>query len=487
MKKAILLLCMAAGLVSCAKDILDTEKDNSQKEGVPMTFNVTVLETKAAKTDWADGDKIYVFFNELATKYLILTYNGSSWSNASGGDTLLDTDFSGLGTKTLTAVHFPVAVDVAYADGKFNFTSGGKPVYNYYLCQTGKNYTVSGTTVTASLAMGKPADMVQIHVAGIQADVADYTFGCPKIRPVACASVGTDGTITESVLQAGARVSGVADSDGGIFAGRLTTTGSADYKFTLASNDKIYTLTRTGKALTAGTMYNFPALTSTGGTNWTVTNASDLYVDLGLPSGTMWAKCNLGAANPEDYGDYFAWGELQPKSDYQYSTYLYGTAYDQLTKYCGNASRGKDGYTDELMVLEQIDDAAYAAFGGRFRMPTQEEVFELCYLDYYHPGEYTVTWCDGTPGYQYNGTSAKGLMIVRNSTGATLFLPMAGNYTGSTLYNVGSYGQFRSSSICNNGYYNMAYNLRLRWDWERSYARMDYGRDGGCSIRPVFK
>ena len=111
MKKAILVLCMAAGLVSCAKEIPDTGKENTQKEGVPMTFDVTVLETKAAKTAWADGDKIYVFFNGLETKYLVLEYDGSSWANDAG--TLVYTDFEGLGTRTLTAVHFPVAVDVS--------------------------------------------------------------------------------------------------------------------------------------------------------------------------------------------------------------------------------------------------------------------------------------------------------------------------------------------------------------------------------------
>lgn len=70
MKKAFLLLCMVAGLVSCAKEA--SEQENMPQTGIPMTFNVTVLETKAAKTGWADGDKIYVFFNGLETKYLIL-------------------------------------------------------------------------------------------------------------------------------------------------------------------------------------------------------------------------------------------------------------------------------------------------------------------------------------------------------------------------------------------------------------------------------
>lgn len=474
---------MAAGLMSCAKEVLNPEKETPQKDGVPMTFNVTVLETKAAKADWADGDKIYVFFSGLETKYLVMTYStGTGWSDASGGGDLLDTDFSNLGTKTLTAVHFPVAVDVTFADGKFSFTCGGKPVYNYYLFETGKDYTVDGTTVTATLSMGKPADMVQIHVAGIESSVADYTFGCSKIRPVACKSVGTDGAITEDVLQAGARLSGIADSDGGIFAGRLTSPGTAaDYVFTMANNDKIYTLTRTGKTLTAGTMYNFPALSVTGGTNWAVTDASDLYVDLGMS--VKWAKCNLGATNPEDYGDYFAWGELQPKSDYQYSTYLYGSGYDQLTKYCDNASRGKDGYTDDLTVLEQSDDAAYAAFGGQFRMPTQEEVYELCTIEYYHPGEYTVTWCDGTD-VQYNGTSVKGLMIVRNSTGATLFLPITGSMSGTDWYYNG-FGSYWSSSLYW-GNPSTALKLQLRWDSsERSYKRVEAGRADGFSIRPV--
>ena len=345
MKKAILFLCMAAGLVSCAKEVLNPEKETPQNEGVPMTFNMTVLETKAAKTDWTDGDKIYVFFNGLETKYLMLERSSGAWTNTSGGGTLLDTDFSGLGTKNLTAVHFPVAVDVSYADSKFSFTSGGKPVYNYYLFEVGKTYTVDGTTVTATLSMGKPADLVQIHVAGIQGNVADYTFGCSRIRPVACASVGTDGAITESILQAGARLSGVADADGGIFSGRLTSPdAAADYVFTIASNANIYTLTRSSRTLTAGKMYNFPSLSATGGSNWAVQNASDLYVDLGIEvdgKKIYWTKCNLGADTETDYGDYFAWGEVtgynEGKTNFasDWSNYYFGTS-SSFSKYTYN-------------------------------------------------------------------------------------------------------------------------------------------------------
>ena len=283
MKKAILLLGLAAALLSCTKE---PEPVGTQEPatGVPMKFEISVAETKAAKTTWADGDKIYVFFKGLAAKFLVMTYNASTgWVSTSGGDTLLDTDFSALGTRTLTAVHFPVNVNVTYDNGRFSFANSLslKPVYNYYLFDTGKSYTVDGATVTATLTMGKPADMVQIHVAGIQGNVSSYTFGCSKIRPVACKSVGTDGTIAENVLHAGALLSGIADSDGGIFAGRLTDPGVAtDYTFTVTDNSNIYTLTRSNRELTAGKMYNFPALDQTGGANWTVSAKDSEYTDL---------------------------------------------------------------------------------------------------------------------------------------------------------------------------------------------------------------
>ena len=465
---------MAASLLSCAKEILDPEKEKTQNEDIPMTFNVTILETKATKTEWAEGDKIYVFFNGLETKYLVLTYDGTEWTNTSGGGTLLNTDFNGLNTRTLTAVHFPVAVDVAYADSKFSFSSEGKRVYNYYLSEIGKTYTVDGTTVNATLSMGKPADMVQIHVGGIQGSISDYTFGCSKIKPVACESVGTDGAIIENVLQAGARLSGVADNDGAIFAGRLVYPGTAkDYKFTLASNDKIYTLTRANKALTAGIMYNFPAVSETGGTNWTVQNASDLYVDLGLSVGgktIYWAKCNLGATTETDYGDYFAWGETtgynEGKTSFVRNTYVWLND-PYLTKYCTDALYGN---VDDLTTLEKEDDAAYAALGGKFRLPTLAEMDALLSL--------TKEWVT-----DYNGSGINGCKFTGN--GNTLFLPAAGDRNYTTLYNAGYNGQYWSSSLSTGGP-DSAYRLYFYSDSFGNYFRRgSYFRYFGFSVRPV--
>ncbi|MBO4805108.1 MAG: hypothetical protein J5554_03625 [Paludibacteraceae bacterium] len=103
------------------------------------------------------------------------------------------------------------------------------------------------------------------------------------------------------------------------------------------------------------------------------------YVDLGLPSGTMWATYNVGATKPTELGDYFAWGETEPKKDYEWTSYKWCTVYengnyDQFTKYVINSGYGA---IDNKTVLEPDDDAAYANWGSGWRMPTVEEQKEL--------------------------------------------------------------------------------------------------------------
>ena len=105
------------------------------------------------------------------------------------------------------------------------------------------------------------------------------------------------------------------------------------------------------------------------------------YVDLGLTSGTKWATANVGAKTPQDYGNYYAWGEVTTKSTYAWSTYKYDD-YNKLTKYCSKSSYGKDGFTDTKTTLDLSDDAAYVNWGGKWRMPTDEQQTELrneCY------------------------------------------------------------------------------------------------------------
>ncbi len=195
------------------------------------------------------------------------------------------------------------------------------------------------------------------------------------------------------------------------------------------------------------------------------------YVDLGLRSGTMWATCNVGAEHPEDYGDYFAWGETQTKIVYDWSTYTYCKGdYNQLTKYCTETDFGFDGFTDKLKTLESGDDAATANWGEGWRTPTYSEWVEL------------LTRCDYTWTTQ-NGVNGF-LFTARN--GNSIFLPAAGSRSDADLSHVGSGGYYWSSSL-SKSLPDMAKGFSFSGnggDWI-DHDIYDYSREFGLIVRPV--
>ena len=200
-----------------------------------------------------------------------------------------------------------------------------------------------------------------------------------------------------------------------------------------------------------------------GGEGWD----NHAYVDLGLPSGLLWATCNVGADTPEEYGDYFAWGETQPKSTYDWSTYRYcDGSYNTLTKYCNNSSYGYNGFIDNVTTLLLEDDAATANWGSDWRMPTQAEWQEL--LD-----NTSVTWTT------QNGV--KGRLFTANN-GNSLFLPAAGYRHGNNLSHTGYYGDYWSSSLCSAGPNGAWYFYFKLGNYNMYYQ---FGRDGGFTVRPV--
>ena len=171
------------------------------------------------------------------------------------------------------------------------------------------------------------------------------------------------------------------------------------------------------------------------------------YVDLGLPSGLLWATCNVGANAPEEYGDYFAWGETQPKNFYDWSTYKYcmGSS-NTLTKYCDDSFYGYNGFgyigfTDTLTTLLPEDDAATANWGDEWRMPTSEEWQELL---------------DNTTNIKTTQNGVNGRLFTA-SNGNSLFLPAAGYRWDNYLGDVGSHGYFWSSSLVLRGPSNARY------------------------------
>lgn len=191
------------------------------------------------------------------------------------------------------------------------------------------------------------------------------------------------------------------------------------------------------------------------------------YVDLGLPSGLLWATCNVGANAPEEYGDYFAWGETQPKDYYDWSTYQYcNGSYNTMTKYCNNASSGYNGFTDNLTTLLPEDDAATVNWGNGWRMPTKAEWQEL-YLN-------TTETCT-----IQNGVNGR---LLTASNGNSLFLPAAGWRRLSFLEDAGSSGLYRSSSL-----YTSDSGLAWFLNFDSDYYSIDYWgyRYGGMSVRAV--
>ena len=191
------------------------------------------------------------------------------------------------------------------------------------------------------------------------------------------------------------------------------------------------------------------------------------YVDLGLPSGLKWATTNVGATKPEEYGDYFAWGETVPKSDYSWSTYKWcNGSKTTLTKYCTAGSYWDSTEPkDNKIVLDPEDDAAYMNWGDSWRMPTDDEWEELL-------SNCTWTW---TLQNNVNGR------LVTGPNGKSIFLPAAGDRGDTYLNSADFSGTFWSSSLGMNspdlacGVYIDSGDV-LRGDGDRCF---------GVSVRPV--
>lgn len=191
------------------------------------------------------------------------------------------------------------------------------------------------------------------------------------------------------------------------------------------------------------------------------------YVDLGLPSGLLWATCNIGADYPEDYGEYFAWGETQSKGTYSWNTYQHCNGSENtLTKYCSNANNGNNGFTDNLTILQPNDDAATTSWGSDWRMPTKEEWQEL----------YDNTTCIWTT---QNGVCGR---LFTASNGNSLFVPAAGYHTGNRICHAGRNGYYWLNSLfSNNSNIAWSFNFQAGGCYMVNYRARHHGQ----SVRAV--
>ena len=196
------------------------------------------------------------------------------------------------------------------------------------------------------------------------------------------------------------------------------------------------------------------------------------YVDLGLPSGTLWAKCNVGATTETDYGMYFQWGDTQGytsaqvgvetgKKGFAWADYKYGT-YDSsdITNYGMTKYNGTDGKTS----LDIEDDAAHVNMGGEWTMPTDTQISELITLSH------SVVTKNSVVGMEFTGTN-----------GNTLFVPFSGIAHGGSVGSVGDEGYVWSSSLSSSVY--DAFYLYVGGKPDASLY--DYTRCFGFSVRGV--
>ena len=222
--------------------------------------------------------------------------------------------------------------------------------------------------------------------------------------------------------------------------------------------------------LKPNTKYWYKAVVKIGGKayygeirNFTTEEFEMVAVDMGLS--VKWSNANLGALMPEDYGDYFAWGETETKADYSSATYKWGNyGYDKERGYYGDE---KYDYNNKRR-LDLSDDAAHVLLGGSWRMPTSREWDEL-------KDEHNCTWTWSSR----NGI--RGYIVTSKKTGNSIFLPAAGRL-GDSWNSIGSYGFYWASELNYGGGAGDFYFCS-----SKIFGGSSCGRSCGQSVRPVTK
>ncbi|MCQ2319676.1 MAG: hypothetical protein MJZ90_12290 [Bacteroidales bacterium] len=371
MKKV--LLIMAAALMTLAQC---KKQETSPATPSADTIKMTITAGPGAKTNitdegaitWTSGDVLYV---SDGAKWLGSLTLQSGAGNARGTFT---GNIQGIGDGTATCHFFYLGHDNGMTGAtvgentnaviSFASQDGGKgDALKYHLGHGSADVTVSGGVATGAVAMRTEIAIAHLK---LKMDGEDY-------KGKVTMDVSNTMTVSPAGTFSGSSATGITiNKDGGYTTGdryvTLIPTETTDVLSVAFTGDATGSMTF-GHGIQANNLYGME-----NGIEVTLTAAHE-YVDLGLPSGLLWATCNVGADSPEDYGDYFAWGETETKSDYDWDTYKWcNGSYNTLTKYNTKSSYGT---VDNKTTLELSDDAARANWGGSWRMPTEAEFQEL--------------------------------------------------------------------------------------------------------------
>ena len=495
MNKHVILLTTMALLFSCAKEPVVNEVQPAET----ITFTAgwadseetrTVLQSDGTSVWWTPGEEIMVYYgNKFSGKFTSTNTESQALTSFSGSlSVLTGTVEEGNGSQSFIAVY---PYDAAVA------CDGEKVTLVVPSVQT----AVSGTfadNLFPAIAKSSNLDLAFYNVCGgvrfsvSQAGILSVTFKSNDGKALAGkVKVGFDshGLPELMSVDSGNYYVKVSAPDGGFVPGEyyfaallprilsrgLSMTFETASEFATYSAENCITVNRSrfgkldekDKDLLFEQRIEFEA------------------VDMGLS--VKWASFNIGASSPEEYGDYYAWGETEPyyssqdpliwkegkEAGYEWPSYKWcmGTR-DTFIKYCDNSDYGYNGFTDTKTVLDPEDDVAHVNLGDNWRMPTQKEWKEL-------RENCTWTWTtqNGTIGY-----------LVTANNGNSIFLPAAGRRTSNSrkIGSAGSYGFYRLSSYFEGkpSYPYATYNGTFNSSVIETYGLAD--RRWGHSIRPVY-
>lgn len=504
MKTNILLFAAAAltVLTACSSDDATTEAPNEQRTPVTLKHTtVDATETRAAQNlndgTFASGEEIKVRISNT------------------GADSWTDYDF----TTAAAGAMSPASTVPYYPAGAQNID-----LVAYYPATAGTSFTVQ--TDQTSDANYKASDLMFASVTNqakqAEAVNLDFTHKLAKICVNVTAGTGVSSITSVSLLNVKPTVSfnqatgAVGEASGTATTIAMSNDGAAVIPaqtiggglLSIVTDKGTATYTVASKAFAAGQQYTINLtvnLRNVGITNaitgWTTEGtvtvdskrpniAGHEYMDMGtviiggVEKNLKWATCNLGAYNPWEYGDYYAWGATMPfyltefsqwingKTAYNWANYPFG---DPPTKY--NSTDGKTSFAD----YNYADDAARQRWGGTWRIPTDEEWAALLDENYY-----SWVWTDN---YLNDHYYHRGMIVTRKNfsgtdpcAGNSIFLPSAGYMDNSTITDAVGAGYYWTASLNNTISKTSAWYVAFN---PHSFRQLSRNRYAGMSIRPV--
>lgn len=456
----ILALCLIMVVVffisSCSNDLEEevTIVTGEKFRNVPVCMDATLIpfdasmsvKSRATTLTWKEGDVIYLQYTTAdgSTTNGTATYHAGNWTASDIKSLKRDA------TSKCVAYYFDGEKTISSTSVTINPTTG---VYadlsaTYY-------YPTGGTpTITCNL---KPQTS-RIRFKG----TAGTSF---SLTGLSCRKTFTLSSATLSKVESTATISIQSNGYSPYIYGNFASTTSP--QLIVIQGDATYTADCKGRAMliTGESGYiNLPTSNVHNGWEMKLSYNGHEYVDLGLPSGTKWATCNIGASSPEMYGDYYAWGEVKTKTTYGFTTYKYCNGSEtSLTKYCTISNYGK---VDNLKELVATDDVATVKWGASWCMPTDAQLTEL------------FTECDC---YWSTLKGNNGVLVKSKKNDQSLFLPAAGCRAGIEFVGVGEAGFYWSRTL--GVYPNKAYDIIFIFS--EGIERESGVRAAGQSVRPV--